>query len=154
MKHPTFSNVSALSAHLQREGKGGLLIRYENCEGYDGMVLGIMLVFESGKTLFHLDLQWMSFGLDPYGDTLQESYVYQFESLEELLLYLAEKYGVEVHDIPVNYRIDPERYPDPVKDEAKRPLFEAAWQRFQTDFRKGVFLDQAQRLVYSSIDDS
>lgn len=146
----TFNDIHALKSHIQQEGKGALLITYRNCVEYEGMVLGIMLVFDTQKAEYKMDLQWMSFGLDPYGDTLQESYVYQFDSLEKLLAYLKETYSIGVTDIPIKYSFDPKGYPDPITDEAKRPLFEAAWNQFQLDFGKGKFLDPSKKPVYVS----
>ncbi len=34
----------------------------------------------------------------------------------------------------------------------KKPAFEAAWQRFQQDFKAGIFLDPSLKLVYASND--
>ena len=148
----TFSDFQALTTYIQKEEKGAILIVYQNCPDYEGMVLGIMLVFDTLKAQYRLDLQWMSFGLDPYGDTLQESYVYQFENLEILLDYLKEGYGIEVTDIPLKYKFDPSRYPDPINDGAKRLRFEQSWQKFQIDFRNGVFLDPSLDMVFSSVE--
>jgi hypothetical protein len=73
--------------------------------------------------------------------------LYQFESLEKLLAYLLAKYAITVTDIPVNYGFESSQYPDPIKDKAKRPQFEAAWQQFQQDFKSGAFLDPSLQLV-------
>ena len=114
------------------------------------MVLGIMIVFDTRQARYELDLQWASFGLDLYGDTLQESYVYRFESLEKLLAYLEATYAIKVTDIPLKYTIDQSQFPSPLKEEEKRPLYEAAWERFQGDFRRGDFLDLSLKLVFST----
>ena len=97
----TFADFQALNSSIHDEGKGARLITYRNIQDYVGMVLGIMLVFDTKEAQYELDLQWMSFGLDPYGDTLQESYVYGFENLEKLLDYLDEKYSIAITDIPI-----------------------------------------------------
>ncbi|MCB0311784.1 MAG: hypothetical protein KDH84_00715, partial [Calditrichaeota bacterium] len=68
----------------------------------------------------------------------------------KLLAYLREKYAIEVSDIPIQYRIDQSQYPNPIKDEAQKTLFEAAWQRFQADFKRGIFLDTSLKLAYST----
>lgn len=148
--HKNFSDYEAFHLHLQEKIKDNLLIAYRNCDQYEGMVLGIMIVFDIQKPVYQLDLQWMSFGLDPYGDTLQESYVYQFERLEALLEYLELTYEIKVEDIPVQYQFDPNQHPDPIKDKAHKSVFEAAWKRFQDDFNDRVFLDAALELVYDT----
>ncbi len=145
-----FPNTEALRAHLHAKGKGAHLITYRPCEGYPGMALALMIVFDVPKGIFQLDLQWMSLGLDLYGDTLQESYVYEFPNLESLLIYIRETYGLEVTDIPLKYTFDPSQFPDPIKDAEQKLVFEAAWQRFQVDFREGKFLDGKLKLVYTS----
>jgi hypothetical protein len=113
-------------------------------------VLAILIRFDSRQANYHLDLEWISLGLDFYGDILQETYSYEFESLEKLLEYLLAKYAIKVTDIPVKYEFDHSQFPDYLKDEAKRPAFEVAWQKFQTGFKSGVFLDRSLKLAYSS----
>ncbi len=148
--HKNFSDYEALHRYVQEKTKDNMLIAYRNCDPYEGMVLGIMIVFDIQVPAYQLDLQWMSFGLDPYGDTLQESYVYQFEGLEALLEYLKLTYEIKVEDIPVQYKFDPSQHPDPIKDKAQKSVFEAAWKRFQDDFNNRVFLDPALQLVYDT----
>ena len=147
-----YTDFDALNTYIQNKVKDAIVITYRNCEEYEGMVLAIMIVFDIRNEKYELDLQWMSLGIDLYGDTLQESYLYRFESFEKILNYLREKYGIQVTDIPVKYEFDHSRFPSPIKDEAKKPLFEAAWQRFQDNFASGVFLDPSLRLVYSTHD--
>ena len=118
-----FSDFGDLNHHIQDKEKGGLLVTYRNCEAYEGMVLAIMIVFDIRESKYDLDLQWMSFGLDFYGDTLQESYVYSFKSLEQLLEYLLIKYKIKLTDIPKKYQFDPSQFPNPVKDEIKKACF-------------------------------
>jgi N-acetyl-anhydromuramyl-L-alanine amidase AmpD len=145
-----FTNFEALDAYIQNKVNGSMLITYRNCKDYEGMVLAIAIIFDIRQAKYELDLQWISFGLDLYGENLLENYLYQFESLNKLLAYLLEKYNIKVTAIPVNYKIDPGQYPDPIKDEAKKLLFEAAWQQFQRDFKSGVFLDTSLKLVYDT----
>lgn len=143
-----FTDFEALNIFLEHKQMGGLLITYRHCEGYEGMALAIMINFDIRQAKYELDLQWMSLGLDLYGDTLQESYVYRFESLEKLTDYLQTAYSINVTDIPVKYQFDSSQFPDPIKDKAKKPIFEEAWQRFQKDFKTGHFLDTSLKLVY------
>lgn len=147
-----FDNFEGLNSYIQNNVKGSILVSYRNCADYEGMVLGIMIVFDGREPKYELDLQWMSMGLDLYGDTLQESYVYQFVSLEALLEYLLLKYHINISDIPLKYQFDLSQFPNPIKDEAKKPLFEAAWQKFLVDFENGAFLDPSLKLVYDSLD--
>ena len=148
-----FADFEALNAYLQNKGKGFLLIAHRNCQEYEGMVLVILIRFDVPHLKYGLGLEWMSLGLDFYGDTLQESCAYQFDTLEQLVEYLRVKYAIPVTDIPVKYKFDPSQFPNPINDAVKKPLFETAWQRFQDDFRKGAFLDTSLKLVYSSIAD-
>jgi hypothetical protein len=147
-----FTDSHSIMAHIQSKAKGGIVVAYRNCKDYEGMVLGIMIIFDTSQAKYQLDLQWMSFGLDFYGDTLQETYLYQFENLEKVFDYLLANYDIKLTDIPVNYSYDNSQYPDPIKDEAKRPDFEVAWKRFQEDFKTGAFLDSSLKLVFSSQD--
>ncbi|MCB0705588.1 MAG: hypothetical protein KDC34_09780 [Saprospiraceae bacterium] len=147
-----FADLDALKSHFQNKENGFIVIDWRNCPDYEGMALSIMLVFDTRQSRWQLDLQWISLGLDPYGDTLQESYVYQFTSLDELLEYLLLKYQIKVTDIPIHYQFDPDKFPDPVKDGAKKALFEASWKRFQHDFLNGAFFDPALTIVYNSLD--
>ena len=148
-----FTDFEALNTYIQNKATGHILVAYRNCENYDGMVLGIGITFDTRKPQYELDLQWISFGLDLYGENLLENYLYQFESLEKLLTYLQGKYAIEVTDIPMRYQIDQSQYPNPIKDAAKKPAFETAWKRFQHDFKSGTFLDTSLKLVYSTHDD-
>jgi hypothetical protein len=145
-----FIDAASILAHSQEKKKGHLLITYQQCEGYPGMVLGIVMRFDTLVSLYELDLEWMSFGLDFYGDTLQESYVYCFPNLEGMIGYLESKYSIRPSDIPKEFRINPHQYPNPLdgKDPAE---YEAGWQQFQQDFQKGLFLDPSLSLSYSSI---
>ncbi len=145
-----FTDFKALNTYIQKKEKGSILITYRNCKHYEGVVLGIAVIFDTRQAKYELDLQWISFGLDLFGENLLENYLYQFESLEKLLAYLLAKYGIKVTDIPVNYKIDPSKFPDPIKNEEKKPIFETAWQQFQKDFKSGTFLDTSLKLIYDS----
>ena len=148
-----FSDFEGLNDYIQNEAKGFMLVAHRNCRDYPGMVLCIMIRFDTIQAKYQLDLEWMSLGLDFYGDTLQESYSYQFKSLEMLLEYLRLEYNINVTDIPVKYQFDSTQFPDPVKAGSKKPVFEIAWRRFREDFKKDVFLDRSLELVHSSLDE-
>jgi len=145
-----FTDPEAIQTYIQNKEKGGILITYRNCKEYEGMVLSIMIAFDTRDSKYQLDLQWMSLGLDFYGDTLQETYLYQFENLEKLLEYILAKYAIRVTDIPLSYSFDSSQFPNPIKDKGKKIIFEAAWQQFQSDFKMGAFLDTSLKLVYTS----
>ncbi|MDW7694565.1 hypothetical protein R9C00_07420 [Flammeovirgaceae bacterium SG7u.111] len=49
----------------------------------------------------------------------------------------------------MDYKIDQRLFPGPIKNSAEKPEFEAAWQKFQDDFKK-VLLDEALVLIFSS----
>ena len=89
-------------------------------------------------------------GLDLFGDALWDSYIYEFYDLDKLLDYLPENYDIRVTDIPVQYKFDDSQFPNPIYSEHKKTEFEAAWKRFEEDFKKGVFLDPSLKLVYDS----
>ncbi len=146
-----FPDLEALKNFIQNKRKGEILITYRKCDDYAGMALAIMIVYDVSQSKYELDLQWMSLGLDLYGDTLQESYLYEFKSIEELLDYLELKYDIKVTDIPVQYQFDINQFPNPIKNANKKAAFEAAWKQFQLDFKKGKFLDSSLQLVYNSM---
>jgi hypothetical protein len=77
--------------------------------------------------------------------------MYSYDSLDEMLDYLHLKYGFDVTDIAIKYSFDPDQYPSLLKDEHRKPEYEAAWQKFREDFRQGLFLDSSQTLVYNSL---
>ncbi len=146
----TFANTAALQAHLAESSKGAHLIAYIHLNNYSGMAVSLMLVYNVPNSTYDLDLQWISLGLDFYGDTLQESYQYRFSSLEAFLAYITQAYGIAASDIPVTYQFDQQAFPNPISHAAQKPEFEIAWQQFQKDFGAGKFLDTAQQLIYSS----
>jgi hypothetical protein len=146
----TFTNFNELQTHIQTQKKGFLTINQTNVTAYAGMVLDMTIIFEVEKEKYDLDLQWISFGLDLFGENLLENYLYRFENLELLVNYLDKKYKIKVMDIPTNYKFDDSKFPNPIKNEAEKPIFEAAWERFQQDFKKGIFLDVELELVYST----
>lgn len=141
-----FQNSEEIDDHVQRNKH--ILIGYRNLPDYPGMVLGIGIIFNSGK--YELDLEWICFGLDLFGENLLENYLYSFNELRELLTYLESNYNTSVTDIPVKYKIDQSQFPNPIKDERQKPLFESIWDKFQNDFKRGVFLDKTLPLVYAS----
>ncbi|MCB9233336.1 MAG: hypothetical protein H6581_16885 [Bacteroidia bacterium] len=145
-----FRDLDDLRQHLQPKGRNAILLGYENQEDYPGMALASMLVIDLEKAIFQLDLQWMSLGLDLYGDTLQESYVYEFGDLESLLNFLDDRFAMEVTDIPRKYQFQSKDFPNPLDHAHQKDEFQAAWDRFREDFRSGKFLDPALRLAFDS----
>ncbi len=145
----TYSDYTELETFIKETGNGAILVDYRNIPEYPGMVLYLAIHFNI-KGHYQLILEWISFGLDFYGDTLQESYMYKFKSLQELLQYLESTYTIRITDIPKKYQFDMNRFPNALRDADQKPLFEKAWQQFLNDFQKGIFLDPALELVYSS----
>ena len=145
-----FSSTEDLLSFIQEKQQGHILSRYELVPAYAGMVLGIGIIFDTSKAKYHLDLEWISFGLDLYGENLLENYSYAFNSLEELLAYLLKRYHLAVTEIPKNYKHDPDQFPNPIKDANQIKAFEEAWEKFQQDFRKDKFLDTSLHLVHTS----
>lgn len=145
-----YPDTEALNHHIRSTEKGFILVAYQNCSDYEGMVLCIMIRFDIQKEKYWLVLEWECLGLDLYGDTLQESYIYQFESLEKLLGYLKTNYAIDVTDIPVKYQFDGSQFPNPIYHDVRKKEFEEAWQRFQQDFKSGAFLDASLKLTYAS----
>ena len=149
-KQMYFSNLESIQTFINQQKKGFILVSYQNLDDYKGMVLGITLIYDTSKNEYQLDLQQISFGLDLFGENLVENYVYQFESLENLLDYLVNQYNIAVEQIPKQYKIDEQNFPNPIKNSAEKSQFEIAWNQFQEDFKRGVFLDQSLNLIYSS----
>lgn len=143
-------SLSSLKDHIASKKKTNLIVAYQNLEGYEGMVLCIMLVIDIDVNKYNLDLQWMSFGLDPYGDTLQESCIYEFTSLESILDYLEKQYQINVTDIQIPFKFNPKDFPNTIDFPEKKPEYQEAWKQFQLDFRKGVFLNQSLKLIEST----
>lgn len=137
-------------AEILKQEKGHKVIAYQNCKNYPGMVLVIMIVFDVSESKYILDLQWEALGLDFYGDTLNENYEYQFESLDTILDYLESKYQLKVTDIPIKLKIGLKDHPNPIDNKEDKNTFEAAWNRFQTDFNNDLLLDRTLKLTYSS----
>jgi hypothetical protein len=145
-----FNSFEELNAFIQNKQVGNILIGYRNLSDYAGMVLGIGIIFDRDKSKYELDVEWISFGLDLFGENLLENYLYKFDKLQGLLEYLDSNYHILVTDIPLKYKIDQSQFPNPIKDADQKPIFIAAWQKFQLDFRKDLFLDAALELVFSS----
>lgn len=145
-----FKDIDALNNFIQLKKEGCILIGYQNMADYPGMVVGIGIIFGTSTAKYVLDLQWISFGLDLYGENLLENYSYGFETLESLLQYLQKKYGIHLSHIPIAYKIEDALFPNPIKDADKKSAFEKAWNQFQSDFKSGKFLDPQLKLLYSS----
>ena len=147
----TITDLEGLQKHLLCKQKGQLMIAYQNCENYEGVVLALMILFDTIKKDYRLDLQWASFGLDLYGDTLQESYIYQFESLQVLMDYLDQKYQIKASEIKIPFKYDAYAFPSPITHADKKSVFEEAWSRFSLDFKNGELLDPSLHSTYSSL---
>lgn len=152
MEQTNFQQAQELRNFLKETGNSRHLVGHRNCDDYPGMVLTILISFEPNASAFDLDLEWGCYGLDFYGDTLQESYLYRFKSLSSLLGYLANKYKISITDIPIQYKIDQTQFPNPITHASQKPEFEAAWEKFQEDFTAGKLRDETLRLVDSSLD--
>lgn len=145
-----FTDIGELKAFIQDKGVGGIAVAHLNLHQYPGMVLYIGLHFDCKKSKYELNLEWMSLGLDFYGDTLQVGYVYKFDTLELLVKYLDFKYQIKVASIGIAYRFDSELFPNPIRNEGQKPLFEIAWKEFRKDFTDKLFLDGSLRLVHTT----
>ncbi len=147
----TFASIESLKAQIEMTQKSFLLLPHRNLSHYEGMVLSITLVYDLPQKNFDLDLQWICFGLDLFGENLLENYTYRFSNLEGLLHYLDLVFQIPVGEIPLQYSICSEQFPDPIRDAANAQIFRENWERFEQDFRTGLFLDPSQELVYSSL---
>jgi hypothetical protein len=145
-----YEDFEALDSYLDHKIVGNIRIADVNCIDYAGLGLRIGIMFDTRIPKYELDLQWISFGLDLFGDTLVENYTYRFDSLSELLLYLSSRYGIKITDIPIEYRFNKQQFPNPIYDASRDEEFKAAWERFQQDFKRGTFLDPSQHLVFST----
>lgn len=145
-----FQHINELKSFCEKHKKGFIVVGYKKLEDYEGMVLCIVIRFNTVKHKYELDLEWQCLGLDFYGDTLHESYVYKFDTLEHLLDYLESKYQVKITDIPKAFKFDHSGFPDPVKDSANKEKYQMTWEKFQDDFKKNIFFDNSLHLVYSS----
>jgi hypothetical protein len=145
-----FTTIESLKTFIQLNKKGFVLIDYRTVQEYEGIVLCITFLFNQSKKEYHLDLQWISFGLDLFGEHFLENYVYQFTTLEKLLEYLNETYKIQVYEIPIHYQFDEDKFPNPIKNSTDKPKFEKSWAQFQEDFKERKFLDQSLNLVYST----
>lgn len=144
-----FDNAT-LKAYIQKKVKGFIVIAWQNVKDYEGMVLCISIRFDTLKSSYQLDLQWECLGLDLFGDALWDSYIYEFGDPDKLLDYLHKKYDIKVTDIPVQYKFDGDQFPNPIYYKHKKTEFEAAWKRFEEDFKKGIFSDPSLKPVYDS----
>jgi len=147
MTNEYFSSIEELETFINGEGKWGVVVGYLDMPDYAGMVLYIGI---HSKNKYELNLEWMSLGLDFYGDTMQESYMYHFDTLKQLTDYLVTKYNIKISDIPLDYKSDRRKFPSPLDDERFKPAYTEAWERFLREFIDGIFLDKSLKLIYSS----
>lgn len=149
-----YQNFKELSAAFQQKVKDFVVVGYYNMPDYAGMVKYVGISYHTEKNQYDLNLEWMSLGLDFYGDTLQESCTYRFDDLKKLTDYMAEKHFIQITDIPIKYKSVLGEHPNPLTHEKEKPLFEKDWQRFQKDFKDGLFLDRSLLLIHSSLNRS
>ncbi|MCU0438502.1 MAG: hypothetical protein MUC49_11350 [Raineya sp.] len=145
-----FSSFEEFAAFAQEKQEGHMVIGYFHLPDYAGMVLYLGIHYDIAQNKFVLDLEWMSLGLDFYGDTLQETYRYQFDNLKDMFDYMEHKHQVKVTDIAKKYEFDYKQYPNPLTHEDQKEVFQEAWERFSNNFKSGMFLDTTQKLIYSS----
>ncbi|RZK58042.1 MAG: N-acetyltransferase [Pedobacter sp.] len=145
-----YADFNQLNAFVGDKKNGSVLIDYRLLPDYEAIVLNLGIIFDVAMEKYQLDLQWISFGLDLFGENLLLGYTYQFKDLKSLLTYLLTTYNVDVTDIPIKYKMDSEKFPNPIKDEEHKPVFEESWNRFKKDFATGKFLDPSLNLVYTT----
>lgn len=150
MLNNNFKDLTELTAFIQNKGRGGIVIGYENMPEYPGMVRYAAILYDCAKDKYHLDLQWISLGLDLFGENILENYTYAFPDLKTLTEYLQNKYAIAITDIPVSFHINPELYPNPFKNADQKTIFEASWRQFEERFKQGDYLDPSLPLVYST----
>lgn len=146
----TYDNAEAIEAYIKEQQQGAIMIGYELMPGYPGMAFSKAILFNLPLGRLNLDLQWISFGLDPYGENLLENYTYNFNDTHALLQYLQNRYGILPADIPVKYTFNDEGLPSYFKEKEKQPLYREGWEQFKLDFHNGNFLDPTQELVFST----
>ncbi len=145
-----FQSLQKLEDYIAKQVSGSILLGYENLSNYSGMVLGKSIIFDTRNNKYELDLEWISFGLDLYGENLLENYLYSFATLDTLLQYLKNQYNITPSDMPMKYKTDLTKFPNPIKDSENKHVFIKSWEQFQNDFRTGIFLDNTLELIFSS----
>ncbi|MBX7224781.1 MAG: hypothetical protein K1X55_01995 [Chitinophagales bacterium] len=145
-----FVSCEDLKEFFNIKKKGNLVVSVVNLPQYLGMVLHIGIQFDDDTKKYLLCLEWISYGLDFYGDTIQEGYIYEMKDVDHLLTYLWRHYHISVNEIPKAFKFDAEKHPKYYENEEERHLFSAAWEKFSRDFANGYFLDKNLKLVYSS----
>ncbi len=145
-----FNNLNSFKDFITKQKVGAISIKHQNLENYPGVVFYMGIHFNQPKNDYQLNLEWICFGLDLFGENLVESYVYQYKNIEDLLNYIDKKYQLKITNIPINYKLDDNLFPNPIKNKAQKNTFEIAWKQFENDFKKGTFIDDSQKLVYNS----
>lgn len=145
-----FSDISSIQNFISDKKNGSISLNHQNLKNYEGVVFYSGIHFNLLKNEYQLNLEWICFGLDLFGDNLVESYVYQFNSLKLLLDYLEKKYQLKATDINPNYKFNDDLFPNPIKNKDKKTTYIKFWNQFQKDFKQGLFLDNSQNLIYSS----
>ena len=145
-----FTDTAGFVEYIHSQQTGSIVITHQNMPGYPGMVLYIGFAFDVPASNYTLNLEYMSLGLDLYGDTLQENHIYKFPDVAAVAVFLDQAHHISVADICVPYSFDPEQFPNPLTNEKEKPAFEAGWKKFREDYRKGIFAGKSQELIYQS----
>ncbi|MBK8697669.1 MAG: hypothetical protein IPN17_36825 [Deltaproteobacteria bacterium] len=140
-----FESREALRDHLRSGAPAWVLAR--EAEGYPGFIEEVVVhtVSEGGA---RLTVEWRSYTMDWMGDATHVMVVYGFDSLDELLSHVEQRYQRSATDMtPKPPPLPPgtplaNRYP-----EALVEVFQDAWRRLKTDFRDGLLLAHGQRVV-------
>lgn len=139
-----FASREALAAHLRSGAPAWVLAR--EAEGYPGFVEEVSLhaPAEGGA---RLTVEWRSYTMDWMGDATHVMVVYGYDSLDELLSHVEQRYRRSATDMtPRPPPLPPgtplaNRYP-----EALVQVFQDAWRRLKADFREGLLLAHGQRV--------
>lgn len=145
-----YTDFNEIQFVIATNKKGGIPVSYQVLENYNGMVFYIGIIYDAVKSTFDLNLEWSSWGLDFFGDTLQEGYVYRFHQLESLLNYIKLKYNIEINDIPLKLSVNQNDFPNVINNADKKQEFETDWKRFQSDFKTHLFLDRSLSLLQTT----
>ena len=65
-----FPDLQALQSHIQKKERGAIVIGHQSLENYSGMVRYLGFHFDVAKAEYDLDIEWISFGLDAFGENL------------------------------------------------------------------------------------
>jgi len=140
-----FESREALIDHLRSGAPAWVLTR--EAEGYPGFIEEVV-VHATPEGGARLTVEWRSYTMDWMGDATHVMVVYGYDSLDELLSHVEQRYQRSATDMtPRPPPLPPgtplaNRYP-----EALVEVFQDAWRRLKTDFRDGLLLAHGQRVV-------